>query len=241
MQHCPISRFFAAAVICCTVSYSGVVDATSTLHTTHKRSSSATPPPASTPVPIRIANTRLYIGDSIWTVIVGVGTLALAGATFVLALYTRALAKETKESLAVNRSALASEEATRRQENVRHQDSFMPHLALIASNRAVDMELAGGGLSRQIHARQLHVRNIGVGPALAATGRQKSTGSDCHFENIPTAFAIRESFLAVRGGTASQIIELELEYEDVFGRRFRSAFCGDFSLDIPYTWERLWL
>jgi hypothetical protein len=139
----------------------------------------------------------------------------------------------------------------------------MPHIAIISRNQSVVHKLIGGGVSEQVMGREIHVHNIGVGPALNVTVTDTLLPTTLYFATLPTAIAVGEEVLAVRGtddsvqlklelgtddsvqlklelGTDDSVqLKLELSYEDVFHRKYMSTYDVDFNRDVKYTWLRV--
>src|SRR5580698_5510767 len=139
------------------------------------------------PIAVTLSNKRLNVSDSIWTVVAGIGTIALALATFTPAAYTRSLANQTRFSLAINESALNLEREARK-------DAFLPHLALIVGDQATIIK-TGGGTTRQCFGRELHLKNVGVGPALNVKYSFMPQNSGLYVAPLRTTYAVGEEEL----------------------------------------------
>jgi hypothetical protein len=193
--------------------------------------------PLKTPISVTVTDTGFDITDTVWTKLVGIGTLGLALATFGLAWYTRSLSNETRASLKLSSEALEAEREARIGEEWRHQDGFMPHLALIVEDQAVVHKTMGGGAVKQVMGRELYVRNVGVGPALNTTVAQ-TNARDLFVDEIPLAIAAGDKLMIIRGSTGDERLVYCLTYEDVYGRQYSSDFDDAFVPGKKYAWHR---
>ena len=197
----------------------------------------AVPHPSGSPLPVSLVG-KLATEDSAWSIAAALASAIVAIATLALAWYTFKLADETRAALKVSREALDSERKAKVDEERRHQDSLMPHVALVCKDLGTVQDTLGGGFVKQQFGTKLWARNVGVGPALNVTVTHQTFSPGTGFLNIPAAIAAGEE-LWCASGAGGENLEYTVTYEDVFGRRFRSHFHGKLVEGSSYTWERL--
>lgn len=176
--------------------------------------------------------------ESAWIAISAIASGAVAVATGFLALYTHDLAKETRESLALSKSAIQDERVARRAEDLRHMDGFMPHIAL--EPRSEILELAGRGLKTRFLA--LYATNIGAG---FACNVQVSQGNVPNVPRIfvydpPTALGAGDRVILAAKEWSDNVAFMgyKMSYEDAFGREFESRIADNIVVGSRYSWTR---
>jgi hypothetical protein len=192
---------------------------------------------AATPIPVVVSG-KLEVPDSLWVIVSGIGSIALALGTFCLAWYTFDLAKETRESLKLGRAALELDRRARADESIRHQNSFLPHVALVCRDQGPEHKMVGGSVVKQRFAVELFVKNVGVGPALNIEASHMSFKGELSYNAVPASLAINEEIWAARG-SGGETFEYSVTYEDVFGRRFTSKLHGALDEATRYQWDRI--
>jgi len=190
-----------------------------------------------TPIPISVVG-KLSSDDSAWSIAAAIASGIVALATLVLAWYTYRLADETRAALRISSEALESERKARQDEERRHQDSLLPHVALVCKDQGSVSETIGGGFVKQQFGTKLWVRNVGAGPALNIVATHQTFTPGVGFLNVPAALAAGEEQWCASGG-GGEHLAYTVTYEDVFARRYRSHFQGKLAEENTYIWERL--
>lgn len=178
------------------------------------------------------------MNEQFWIAISAIASAAVAVATAFLARYTFDLAVETRNSLATSRQALEAERAARNAEDRRHMDSLMPHLALEV--REEILELAGPG-QRQWFV-SLYAKNIGPGFAqnIRSGHFNAPNGAQFFILPLPIALAAGERVLIAAKDLNNPITFMgyTFDYEDAFGRQFKTMIANDVTIGSRYTWEK---
>jgi hypothetical protein len=183
---------------------------------------------ATAPVDVR-SLPRVEVTDSGWQIFAALASVAVAAATTALAYNTYLLAKESR----LGRAA----------EELRHMNSFLPHLALQARETLEEDGSAGDVLVLQSRRLALYVRNIGAGFAknIIVTDDSDAAAPGLVKHDAPVALGVgEEALLAVHDvDTPAELRGYRVVYEDAFGRTFETVAPGTIVLGTRYTWRQL--
>jgi hypothetical protein len=178
------------------------------------------------------------VTEQFWIALSALASAAVAIATWFLARYTHVLAVETRDSLRISRQALEGEQAARNAEERRHMDSLMPHVALEVRDEI--LELAGAG--RRQRFVSLYAKNIGPGFAqnIRSGHLNASDGSQFFTFPLPIALASGERVLiaAKDWNKPTTFMGYSFDYEDAFGRRFKTTIADNVTIGSRYLWEK---
>lgn len=184
------------------------------------------------------AGWALGSSEGFWIAVSAVASGCVAVATAFLARYTFNLAAETRDSLRVSQQALQDEREARTAEERRHMDSLTPHVAF--EIRDERLELAGSGRSQRFVS--LYVRNIGPGFAqnIRAGHLNPPNGAQFFIYPIPIALGSGERVLLAAKDWSNRVTFMgyKFEYEDAYGRQFKSTIADNVTIGSRYTWER---